>query len=141
LVSLLRLEIDTMSGLVLAGETVDLARLVAAKMLPERALVAPAPPAEVRFGNDARKKLRALIERNLGAPSGFFTAMIWYAKAVANGVIGDVRSARTCAAQFDSALKRVPAARRIFNNRCICLRRNSITEIRSTGCDGSLIGG
>ena len=53
------------------------------------------------------------------------TAMIWYAKAVANGVIGDVRSARACAAQFDSALKRVPAARRIFNNRCICLRRNS----------------
>ena len=69
------------------------------------------------------------------------TAMIWYAKAVANGVIGDVRSARACAAQFDSALKRVPAARTIFNNRCICLRRNSITEIRSTGCDGSLTGG
>ena len=47
------------------------------------------------------------------------TAMIWYAKAVANGVIGDVTAAKACAAEFDGALKRVPAARTIFNNRCI----------------------
>ena len=51
LVSLLRLEIDTMSGAVLAGKTVDLARLVAAhgllaKMLPQSALVAPAAAAD-----------------------------------------------------------------------------------------------
>jgi hypothetical protein len=70
LVSLLRLEIDSMSGRVLAGETVDLTRLVAAhgllrQMLPEKALVAPAPPAETRFGLDHKAKLRALIERAL----------------------------------------------------------------------------
>ena len=70
LVSLLRLEIDGMSGRVLAGETVDLTRLVAAhgllrQMLPERALVAPAPPAETRFGPDHRARLRELINKTL----------------------------------------------------------------------------
>jgi hypothetical protein len=45
------LEVDSMQGKVLAGETVDLARLVAAlsllaKMLPAQALVAPAPAAD-----------------------------------------------------------------------------------------------
>lgn len=70
LVSLLRLEVDTMQGQVLAGETVDLNRLVTAhamlqKMLPERALVAPAPAPEARFGPNAREKLRALIERTV----------------------------------------------------------------------------
>ena len=70
LVSLLRLEIDAMSGRVLAGETVDLTRLVAAhgllrQMLPERALVAPAPPPEARFGTEHRERLRKIIEKTL----------------------------------------------------------------------------
>ncbi len=47
------------------------------------------------------------------------TAMIWYAKAVANGVLGDVAEARRCAAQFDEAVQRVPASRYIFNNTCL----------------------
>jgi hypothetical protein len=74
LVSLLRLEIDSMSGAVLAGKTVDLSRLVAAhgllkQMLPERSLVAPAPPAEVRFSGEHQAKLRRLIEKTVLTPS------------------------------------------------------------------------
>jgi hypothetical protein len=70
LVSLLRLEVDTMQGQVLAGDTVDLNRLVTAhamlqKMLPERSLVAPAPAPEARFGNEHRARLRDLIERTV----------------------------------------------------------------------------
>jgi hypothetical protein len=73
LVSLLRLEVDTMQGQVLAGDTVDLNRLVMAhgmlqKMLPERALVAPAPAPESRFGPSARERLRRLIETTVLAP-------------------------------------------------------------------------
>jgi len=63
LVSLLRLEIDSMQGAVLSGKLIDLPRLVAchgmlAKLLPERSLVAPAA-AEVH--SDARERLAALI--------------------------------------------------------------------------------
>jgi hypothetical protein len=52
LVSLLRLEVDSMHGAVLAGETVDLKRLEMAhdmlqKLLPDKALVAPAPAPDV----------------------------------------------------------------------------------------------
>jgi hypothetical protein len=70
LVSLLRLEVDTLQGQVLAGEQVDLGRLSTSlamlrQLLPERALVAPAPAPEARFGNDARKRLRRLIEQTL----------------------------------------------------------------------------
>ena len=69
LVSLLRLEVDTMQGKVLAGETVDLTRLVAAhgmlaKLLPERALVAPAPAAANHDFASAKEELdRFLVER------------------------------------------------------------------------------
>jgi hypothetical protein len=67
LVSLLRLEVDTMQGKVLAGETVDLVRLVAAhgllqKMLPPQALVAPAPAAT---NDDAFAGAREELERFL----------------------------------------------------------------------------
>lgn len=73
LVSLLRLEIDTMSGKVLAGEVVDLARLTAAhgllkSLLPEKSLVGPAAPAaEVRFSTAHQAKLRADLERILSS--------------------------------------------------------------------------
>jgi hypothetical protein len=68
LVSLLRLEVDTMQGKVLAGETVDRDRLVTAhamlqKMLPAQALVAPASEPEARFGDEHRRKLRDMIQR------------------------------------------------------------------------------
>ena len=69
LVSLLRLEVDTLQGQVLAGEQVDLARLVTAhgmlqKMLPERALVAPAPAAATHDFSGAREELaRFLAQR------------------------------------------------------------------------------
>jgi hypothetical protein len=69
LVSLLRLEVDTMQGKVLAGETVDLTRLVAAhgmlaKLLPERALVAPAPAAANPDFASAKEELNNfLIQR------------------------------------------------------------------------------
>jgi hypothetical protein len=73
LVSLLRLEIDTMSGAVLAGKTVDLSRLVAAhgllqKMLPESALVAPSAAADHTdpFAG-AREELRALLSQRAEA--------------------------------------------------------------------------
>ena len=53
LVALLRLEIDTLQGAVLAGESVDLNRLSTAltmlrTLLPAQALVAPAPAPESR---------------------------------------------------------------------------------------------
>jgi hypothetical protein len=68
LVSLLRLEIDTMSGRVLAGETVDLQRLVAAhgllqKMLPAQALVAPAPGGGHDFAGARAELTQFLIKR------------------------------------------------------------------------------
>ena len=71
LVSLLRLEVDTMQGQVLAGESVDLQRLVAAhgmlqKMLPERALVARAPAATHDFAG-AKKELAALLTQRASA--------------------------------------------------------------------------
>lgn len=47
------------------------------------------------------------------------TAMIWYAKAVANGVLGDVAEARRCAGQFELAVAKVPESRYIFNNTCL----------------------
>lgn len=70
LVSLLRLQVDELQGAALAGQTVDLDRLATAlqmlqKLLPEKALVAPAPPAETRFGPSARERLRELIERTV----------------------------------------------------------------------------
>jgi len=71
----------------------------------------------IRFG-----RWRDILAQDLPQDQGLFsvtTAMIWYAKAVANGVIGDIAAARTCAAQFDAALARVPAGRTIFNNRFI----------------------
>jgi hypothetical protein len=66
LVSLLRLEVDTLQGKVLAGDTVDLNRLAVAfgmlqKILPPAALKAEPPP-EVRPRTEARDKLKALIE-------------------------------------------------------------------------------
>jgi hypothetical protein len=73
LVSLQRLEIDTMQGKVLAGETVDLQRLVAAhgllaKMLPSSALVAPAAAADNPdpFAG-AREELRAFLSQRAEA--------------------------------------------------------------------------
>ena len=73
LVSLLRLEVDTMQGKVLAGDTVDLARLVAAhgllqKMLPAQALVAPASTADNPdpFAG-AREELARLFEQRAEA--------------------------------------------------------------------------
>jgi hypothetical protein len=73
LVSLLRLEVDTMQGKVLAGDTVDLQRLVAAhgllaKMLPASALVAPAAAADhVDQFAGARQELAAVREASRGA--------------------------------------------------------------------------
>jgi hypothetical protein len=72
LVSLLRLEVDMLQGQVLAGETVDLTRLVAAhgmlqKMLPERALVAPAPAAADHDFAGAKEELRRLLDQRAGA--------------------------------------------------------------------------
>jgi hypothetical protein len=66
LVSLLRLEVDTMQGKVLAGETVDLQRLVAAhgllqKMLPAQALVAPAAAASHDAFAGAREELERFL--------------------------------------------------------------------------------
>jgi hypothetical protein len=73
LVSLLRLEVDTMQGRVLAGETVDLQRLVAAhgllsRMLPAQALVAPAAAADQGdpFAG-AREELAALLDKRFAA--------------------------------------------------------------------------
>lgn len=67
LVSLLRLEVDGLQGAVLAGDQVDLARLSTAlgmlrQLLPEKALVAPAPAPAARFDGNARERLRRLIE-------------------------------------------------------------------------------
>jgi hypothetical protein len=70
LVALLRLEIDTLQGAVLSGDSVDLARLASAltmlrSLLPEKALVSAPPPVETRFGPDHRARLKALIEKTL----------------------------------------------------------------------------
>jgi tetratricopeptide (TPR) repeat protein len=71
----------------------------------------------VRFG-----KWHDIIRQELPENRKLFavtTAMTWYAKAVANGVIGDVRAARECASQFEAAYAEVPPSRYIFNNRCL----------------------
>ena len=47
------------------------------------------------------------------------TAMMHYARAVANGVLGRVTEAEAEAARFDEALARVPDSRYVFNNRCL----------------------
>jgi hypothetical protein len=70
LVALLRLEIDTLQGAVLAGDSVDLGRLASAltmlrSLLPAQALVSAPPAAETRFGPNARQRLRDLIERTV----------------------------------------------------------------------------
>jgi hypothetical protein len=72
LVSLLRLEVDTMQGQVLAGKTVDLSRLVAAhgllaKMLPAQALVAPAAAADSHDFDGAREELSRLLDGRIDA--------------------------------------------------------------------------
>ena len=72
LVALLRLEIDTLQGAVLAGDSVDLGRLASAltmlrSLLPAQALVSAPPPVETRFGPDHKAKLRRLIEHTLMA--------------------------------------------------------------------------
>jgi hypothetical protein len=71
LVSLLRLEVDTMQGAVLAGEKVDLQRLVAAhgllrQMLPAQALVAPAAAADHDFSG-AHAELARLLDGRIEA--------------------------------------------------------------------------
>jgi tetratricopeptide (TPR) repeat protein len=70
----------------------------------------------VRFG-----RWNEIIGQDLPADQGLFsvtTAMIWYAKAVAHGVLGNVADAKACAAEFDAALSRVQESRYLFNNRC-----------------------
>jgi hypothetical protein len=73
LVSMLRLEVDGLQGLVLAGEQVDLGRLASAlgmlrQLLPEKSLVAsPAAASETRFGPEHKARLKALIETTLMA--------------------------------------------------------------------------
>jgi len=71
----------------------------------------------VRFG-----RWNQIIAQELPADQNLFsvtTAMIWYAKAVAHGVLGNVTEAKACAAQFDAALARVQESRYLFNNSCI----------------------
>lgn len=71
----------------------------------------------VRFG-----RWNEIIAQELPADRNLFsvtTAMIWYAKAVAHGVLGNVAEAKACAAEFDAALARVQESRYLFNNRCI----------------------
>ena len=73
LVSLLRLQIDDLQGKVLSGEQVDLNRLSTAlgmlrTLLPEKALVSQPPPAETRFSEPHKAKLREMIERIVLAP-------------------------------------------------------------------------
>jgi hypothetical protein len=68
LASLLRLEVDTLQGKVLAGDTVDLGRLGVAfgmltKLLPPAAL--EAEPSEVRPHSEARERLKALIDATI----------------------------------------------------------------------------
>jgi tetratricopeptide (TPR) repeat protein len=70
----------------------------------------------VRFG-----RWNEIIGQDLPIDQSLFsvtTAMIWYAKAVAHGVLGNVADAKACAAEFDAALSRVQESRYLFNNRC-----------------------
>ncbi|UNK40596.1 tetratricopeptide repeat protein (plasmid) [Shinella sp. H4-D48] len=71
----------------------------------------------VRFG-----RWKEIIAQELPSDQTLFsvtTAMIWYAKAVAHGVLGNVVEAKACAGEFDAALARVQESRYLFNNRCI----------------------
>ncbi|MET3661198.1 tetratricopeptide repeat protein [Aquamicrobium ahrensii] len=71
----------------------------------------------VRFG-----RWSEIIAQKLPEDQNLFsvtTTMIWYAKAVAHGVLGNVEEAKACAAEFDAALSRVQESRYLFNNRCI----------------------
>jgi hypothetical protein len=74
LVAILRMEVDTLEGQVLAGDSVDLKRLEIAlgmlrSLLPAQALVSAPPPAEVRFSGEHQRKLRAMIEKTVLAAS------------------------------------------------------------------------
>ena len=74
LVAILRMEVDTLEGQVLAGDTVDLKRLDLAlgmlrTLLPAQALVSAPQPAEVRFSGEHQKKLREMIEKVVLQPS------------------------------------------------------------------------
>jgi hypothetical protein len=68
---MLRLLIDDLTTKQMRGEPIDVRAFVAASEDLERMVGGnPAsPPAEARFGNDARKRLRELIERTVLAPS------------------------------------------------------------------------
>jgi hypothetical protein len=74
LVAILRMEVDTLEGQVLAGDAADLKRLEIAlgmlrQLLPEKSLVAsPVAAPETRFGSSHRAKLKELIERTVLAP-------------------------------------------------------------------------
>lgn len=71
----------------------------------------------VRFG-----KWQEILAQELPRDQTLFsvtTAMIWYAKAVAHGVLGNVADARACAAEFEIALPKVQEGRYLFNNRCV----------------------
>ena len=71
----------------------------------------------VRFG-----KWEEIVAAELPANPELFavtTAMMRYARAVAQAVLGDPDAADREAAAFDEALARVPESRYVFNNRCI----------------------
>lgn len=71
----------------------------------------------IRFG-----KWREIIAENLPVNQDLYcvtTAMIRYAKAVAQAASGDVAAAEREAEAFDAALAKVPPSRYLFNNTCL----------------------
>ncbi|PKS08386.1 hypothetical protein jhhlp_005330 [Lomentospora prolificans] len=71
----------------------------------------------VRFG-----RWDEIIRQQLPADQNLYsvtTAMMWYAKAIAHGVLDNLSEARACEAEFDAALARVPESRTLFNNKCV----------------------
>ena len=98
--------------------------------LPEELLTVSSPPMAdwlegfvpmkqhvlIRFG-----KWKEIVSQELPRNRELFsvtTAMMRYAKAVAQAVTGDLDAADREAAAFDEAFARVPESRYVFNNRC-----------------------
>ena len=99
--------------------------------LPEELLTLSSPPMAdwlegfvpmkqhvlIRFG-----KWKEIVSQELPRNRELFsvtTAMMRYAKAVAQAVTGDLDAADREAAAFDEAFARVPESRYVFNNRCL----------------------
>jgi hypothetical protein len=112
LVAILRMEVDTLEGQVLSGDSVDLKRLEIAlgmlrQLLPAQALVSAPPPAEVRFSGEHQAKLREMIRKVVLTPSATDhereAALMWKDEQMALAAASDNWTLATGACRFSGS--------------------------------------